>query len=45
MEKEDSVGGPELVERVRRFLEECDAQGFHLLLDADSGFGEPPPPS
>ena len=38
--EEDSVGGPDLVEKVRRFLEECDAvQGFHLLLDADSGFG------
>ena len=38
--EEDCEGGPGLVERVRRFLEECDAvQGFHLLLDADSGFG------
>ena len=38
--EEDMPGGPHLVERVRRFLEECDTiQGFHLLLDADSGFG------
>ena len=38
--EEDTPGGPGLVERVRRFLEECDTlQGFHLLCDADSGFG------
>ena len=34
------AGGPALLERVRRFLEEADtAQGFHLALDADGGFG------
>ena len=38
--EEDTPDGPGLVERVRRYLEECDTlQGFHLLLDADSGFG------
>ena len=38
--EEDCADGAGLVERVRRFLEECDAlQGFHFLLDADSGFG------
>ena len=38
--EEDTPGGPELVERCRRFLEECDTlQGIHLLLDADGGYG------
>ena len=38
--EEDCPGGPGLVERFRRFLEESDSvQGFHLLVDADGGFG------
>ena len=42
VDREDEAGidGVGLVERVRRFLEECDApQGFVCLYDADGGFG------
>ncbi|KAL1523390.1 hypothetical protein AB1Y20_018333 [Prymnesium parvum] len=43
VEREDDLaasGNPELFDRCRRSLEVCDSlQGFHLLVDADSGFG------
>ena len=42
VENEDdlAVGGLSLFEQTRRFLEECDTlAGFHLLVDANSGFG------
>ena len=39
-EEQQGSNGPGLVERVRRSLEEADCvQGFHLMVDADTGFG------